>query len=146
MEQSFNSNFTVAAKPSTVYNALTNDVCKWWTEQATCACNVGDLLNVRFEDNTHWVMTIAEASPCQSLVWHVTEAFHDLHNLPNKDEWLGTNIIWRLTEQKFSTQISLLHDGLIPSLSCYPICRDGWQHYLNSLKKYLESGQGDPYH
>ncbi|REL34535.1 SRPBCC family protein [Thalassotalea euphylliae] len=146
MEQSFTSSFYIAAKPASIYTALTLDVCKWWTENATCASRIGDLLSVYFENNTHWVMTVAEATPCHSLVWHVTEAFHDLPSLEQKDEWLGTNIIWHLEEQKHGTNVSLTHNGLVPSLSCYRVCQSGWQQYLSSLQAYLESGQGNPYH
>ena len=59
-------------------------------------------------------MTVAEATPCHSLVWHVTEAFHDLTNLEQKDEWLGTNIIWQLEEQKNATKVTVTHNGLSP--------------------------------
>ena len=75
-----------------------------------------------------------------------TEAFHDLASLEQKDEWLGTNIIWHLTEQKHGTNVSLIHNGLVPSLTCYRVCQSGWQQYLSSLQSYLESGQGNPYH
>ena len=146
MEQSFTTSLSIAAKPATIYNALTIDVCKWWTENATCACKLGDLLSVHFENDTHWVMTVADAAPCHSLIWHVTEAFHDLQMLNDKEEWLGTNIIWQLDEQKNGTLVTFTHNGLVPSLHCYQICQSGWQHYLASLQAYLESGQGDPYH
>jgi len=77
-------------KPESVYNAITKNIDKWWTELSNQALQVGDQLIVRFEKTTSWVMTVSEASPNRSLVWKVAEANHDLEDISTKDEWKDT--------------------------------------------------------
>jgi phage tail protein X len=64
-----------------VYNAITKDIDKWWTELSNQALQVGDQLAVRFENTTSWVMTVTEAVPNRSLAWKVVEANHGLADL-----------------------------------------------------------------
>ena len=68
-----------------------------------------------------------------------------LENLTKNDEWKGTAIVWKSTGNETGTRITLTHKGLIPKLECFEICRTGWNYFLQSLKKYLETGKGYPF-
>jgi len=37
------------------------------------------------------------------------------------------------------------HFGLDPTLDCYGTCSRGWDHYLASLRAYVETGTGNPW-
>ena len=143
--QSYFKEILISAKPDSVYKAITTDIDKWWTKISNQALQVGDQLVVRFEKNTSWVMTVSEASPNRSLVWKVVEANHDLKDLKKNDEWKDTAIKWKIVEDGAGTKVTLTHQGLVPALECYKICQAGWDYFLGSLKKYLETGKGVPY-
>jgi len=144
-EQDYSTEMLVSAKPEFVYNAITKEIDKWWTELSNKALQVGEQLTVKFEKTTSWVMTVSEASPNQSLAWKVTEANHDLENISKKDEWKGTSIKWKIEKNGSGSKITFTHEGLFPALECYEICEGGWDYFLGSLKNYLETGKGNPY-
>ena len=143
--QSYSTEILISAKSASVYNAITKDIDKWWTELSTQALQVGDKLVVRFEKTTTWVMTISEALPNRSLIWKVVEANHDIEDLTKKDEWKNTTIKWVLAENTTGTKVTLTHQGLVPALECFETCQAGWDYFLESLKEYLETGNGYPY-
>ena len=143
--RSYSSEILVSVKPELVYKAITRDIDRWWTELSNQASQVGDQLVVRFEKNTSWVMTVSEAIPNRSLVWTVVKANHDLEDLTKKDEWKGTTIKWDIVDNKNGSMVTLAHQGLVPKLECFEICKAGWNYFLGSLKDYLETGKGYPY-
>lgn len=142
---SYSTELFISAKPELVYNAITRDIDKWWTELSNQALEVGDQLTVQFEKTTYWVMMLSEACLYQSLVWNVTEANHDLEEISIKDEWKGTTIRWKIEENKTGSKVTFAHQGLVPALKCYEICEGGWNYFLGSLKNLLETGKGYPY-
>ena len=144
-ERSYSTELLVSVKPESVYNAITKDIDKWWTELSNQAQRVRDQLIVRFENTTSWVMRVSEALPNRSLVWKVVEANHDLEGITKKDEWKETTIKWEIAENETGSKVTLTHEGLIPALECYEICKAGWGYFLGSLKNYLETGRGYPY-
>ncbi len=144
-EQGYSTEMLVSAKPEFVYNAITKEIDKWWTELSNKALQVGEQLTVKFGKTTSWVMTVSEASPNQSLAWKVIEANHDLESISTKDEWKGTSIKWKIEKNGSGSKITFTHEGLIPALECYEICEGGWGYFLESLKNYLETGKGNPH-
>ena len=102
-------------------------------------------MSVRFEKTTTWVMTVIEAFPNRSLAWKVSEANHDVEGLTKRDEWKGTTIKWQIAENEIGSKVTLTHQGLVPGLQCYEMCEAGWDYFLGSLKRFLETGQGYPY-
>ena len=144
-ERSYSTEILVSVKAESVYDAITKNIDKWWTEFSNQARYIGDQLIVRFEETTSWVMTVSDALPNRTLVWKVVEANHDLENLAKKDEWKGTTIRWEIIENEADSKLTLIHEGLVPTLECYEICETGWQYFLGSLKNYLETGIGYPF-
>jgi uncharacterized protein YndB with AHSA1/START domain len=143
--QSYSTEIQIAAKPESVYKAITKDIDKWWTELSNQALQVGDPSVVRFEKKTSWVMTVSEAFHNRLLVWKVAEAHHDIEGIAKKDEWKGTIIKWKIVENETGSKVTLTHHGLVPELECFAICQAGWSYFLGSLKDYLETGKGYPY-
>lgn len=144
-DQSYSTEIQISAKPESVYQAITKDIDKWWTESSNQALQIGDKLVVRFEKTTCWVMEVSEAIQNRSLVWKVAEANHDLEGITKKDEWRGTTIKWNIVKYETGSKVTLTHQGLVPELECFDICQAGWDYFLGSLKDYLETGKGYPY-
>jgi uncharacterized protein YndB with AHSA1/START domain len=143
--ESYSTELTVHARPEDVYRALTLEVDRWWTESANRAGQSGDILTVRFEEDTMWALEVLEAKPNRRLVWEVIEANHDLSLLSRKDEWLGTYIHWEIEDTSSKTRITFTHEGLAPPLQCFEVCTSGWDYFLGSLKSFLETGEGHPF-
>lgn len=143
--KSYSKELDVFASPESVYNAITNEIHKWWTEYSNSAIHVGDRLTVQFEKATKWVLVVSEAIENHSLVWQVVEADHNIDNLSKTDEWKGTTISWKIGKQETGCKIYFIHEGLTPSLECYRICDAGWEFFLGSLTSYLNNGKGNPY-
>ena len=62
-----------------------------------------------------------------------------------RNEWEGTKLKWTIQQQGTKTKIVFIHEGLTPSLDCYNICEAGWDYFfVNSLKNYLDTGEGNP--
>jgi hypothetical protein len=145
VKQSYSNQILIYVNPKFVFNALTKEIDKWWTEFSNKINTIGDQLNVKFEDSTSWKMDVVEFTPNQSLEWYVTSAYHNLENLSKKDEWEKTTIKWKIEESNKGSRVSITHEGLNPNLECFTICSDGWNYFLKSLKNYLETGKGTPY-
>ncbi|MBT8401200.1 MAG: SRPBCC domain-containing protein [Rhodothermia bacterium] len=143
--QSYSTVIQIFAKPESVYKAVTCEIDKWWTTSSNEALEPGDRLVVCFEKGTRWVMAVAEAVPDESVVWEVVEAYHNLESVQATDEWKGTTIQWRIGGEEVRTDVTLIHQGLVPELECFEICQAGWGYFLGSLKSYLETGTGYPY-
>lgn len=144
-KHSYSNEFYVSARSELVFNAITKEIDKWWTESSNKTFQLGDQLIVQFENSTSWTMKVVEFSPNHSIAWYVTNANHDIENISKIDEWKGTTIKWRIEESKKGSKILFFHIGLIPGFDCYKICEVGWNYFLGSLKNYLDTGKGSPY-
>lgn len=88
---------------------------------------------------------IKEIIPNSKLVWYVEDSLIDILELENKREWIGTTIIWEITEKNSNAELLLTHLGLHPDIECYQICTNGWKEFTASLKAHLETGKGTPF-
>lgn len=144
-EKSYSKVFSVNVSPELVYKAITEQVDKWWTELSNKATKVGDKLLVQFEENTSWGITVSQVVLNQFLAWKVVEANHGLEILSTFDEWVGTEIEWEIKETEKGSKVIFKHNGLVPSLECYEVCENGWNYFLESLKEFLQTGEGKPF-
>lgn len=137
----------VANTPGAAYQALTTGFGKWWTPGSNAITVVGETITFRF-DPTYWVMRAISLIPEKYVELECIEAHHIHDGLPSSilEEWAGTKLKWDIRKQEGHTEITLTHEGLEPSLDCYEICEEGWDFFfVNSLKKYLDEGEGSPY-
>lgn len=136
----------VNATADKVYHALTHEIPLWWTEMFEgSSSRVDGVFTIRFGDQIHKTMRIKKLTDNAEIVWLVEDSLIALPELKNQTEWIGTTIVWEIEQKNTITQVKLIHIGLNPDIECYEICSGGWQQFLGSLKKFLETGSGTPY-
>ena len=59
---SYSTAILISVKPESVYEAITKDIDKWWTELSNQAVQVGDQLTVRFEKTTPCVRVVVASA------------------------------------------------------------------------------------
>lgn len=142
----YQQNMVINAAPAAIYAALTTPVGMrgWWTEDCDVATAVGSTIYLRFGRN-YKDMRIDRLEPDREVRWHCTRAHICADELTQKDEWVGTEIVFRLTsEGDGRTRLHFEHIGLVPALECYGLCSNGWQYFLESLRQFAETGRGTP--
>lgn len=145
-EQNFQHQLSVSVSPEKAFEALTKKIPFWWTEMFEGVSDLeGELFTVRFGPSVFKTMRVEELIRNKKVVWFVTDTLIDIPELSNKTEWLNTKIVWELLTEDINTQIRITHFGLNPNIECYGICSTGWRQFCDSLKSYLEKGNGTPY-
>ncbi|TNF98768.1 MAG: SRPBCC domain-containing protein [Gammaproteobacteria bacterium] len=147
MDASYTCEILVSNTPGAAYQALTTGFDKWWTTRCNPIAEAGDKITFWF-GSTYWVMHAKSLVPDNLVELECIEAHHVHEGLPSSilNEWLGTKLKWEIIKQGENTKIVIVHEGLIPSLKCYEVCEQGWDHFfVNSLKQYLDTGIGLPF-
>lgn len=141
--QDFTTMVVVDATPQEVFNAI-NNVRGWWSENIdgdTDRFN-GEFL-YRYQDVHRARMQITEFIPDKKVVWRVLE--NHFKFTKDEHEWVGTDIIFEISEKDGRTQLTFTHLGLVPEYECFTVCRDAWTYYIQgSLKDLVLTGKGDP--
>jgi len=143
----YQQSLVLEASPATVYAALTTPagLRGWWTQDCDVQTEAGGTMRFRFGRN-HKEMRIERLEPGREVRWLCTGAHIAVGQLKRRDEWVGTQLVFRLTAQgKGRTRLDFEHIGLVPAFECYGLCSDGWRHYLGSLQQFAETGRGTPY-
>lgn len=143
----YQQSLVLDAAPAAVYAALTTPagLRGWWTRDCDVSTEVGGTLRFRF--GAHWkAMRIERLDPDREVRWECTTAHIDMAQFRRKDEWVGTQIVFRLSPlESGRTRLDFEHVGLVPAFECWDVCADGWRHYLGSLQQFIETGRGTPY-
>jgi uncharacterized protein YndB with AHSA1/START domain len=59
-------------------------------------------------------------------------------------EWQDTNLTFEIESKGKNSRLNLKHENWAAETEMYSMCTYGWQHFLSSLKSYLEEGKGQP--
>lgn len=147
MNTDYTREIAVSCSPAEVYKALTADFNKWWTTECNSISNIGDKITFKF-GSSYWVMSANNLVAEKLVVLECIEANHIHDGLPSSilKEWIGTKLKWEIQNQGKKSKIVFNHDGLVPSLECYEVCKQGWEYFfVTSLKQYLDTGKGAPF-
>lgn len=130
----------VAAPTSKVFEALSRQTGYrgWWNAAAEVPESEGKQAQLRFiKDGTPVNMRfrIDELTPNQRVRWTCIA-----HDLPG---WVNTTLDWNLDASGPETLVRFEHAGWKEGAP-EPV-RDGWKHFLGSLKAYVETGSGQPW-
>ena len=141
-KKNYHRTIKVNASPEDAMKKI-GQVNKWWAKNFTGkAKTLNDKFSVHFGD-TFVDFQISELIPKEKVVWKVTDC--NLHWIKAKKEWNGTEVIFKISGKKNSTEIDFTHVGLVPGVECYEGCEVGWDyHFKDSLSKYINEGKGTP--
>lgn len=135
---SYQKQIQLTKPPEAVFEALTTPagVAGWWMP-ATGSGVEGGELRLSFPPGPG-VMRVDTARPFSRVVWTVLVCDF-------LSDWVGTRIIFALRpSESGGTTLEFCHQGLTPRLECFDQCQQGWDHYLPSLRDYVETGTGRP--
>jgi uncharacterized protein YndB with AHSA1/START domain len=130
---------TIEAAPQRVWDALTqpDELAGWWTDDLSVTPEVGSLAEFRFSQGTFIVQfKVAELDQDKKVHW--------ISRRGPAPHWEGTSVTWRLTPVHNGTQVVFNHNGFAQVDARYEMTRAWWEHFLVSLKSYLETGKGTP--
>jgi uncharacterized protein YndB with AHSA1/START domain len=119
--------------PQEVFRAITN-VRSWWSglyseEYSGETEKLNDEFSFRAGDGAHYSkQKLVEVIPNKKVVWLITES--ELTFLEKTDEWVGTKVIFEISEKDGKTQLVFTHEGLTPEIECYDSCAPAWSMYL----------------
>ena len=139
----FTTTLLVEQTPTEVFNAI-NNVRGWWSEEIEGNTdNLNDEFTYHYQDVHRCKMKIIELIPDKRVVWLVLDNYFNFTK--DKSEWIGTKIIFELTQKEDKTQIRFTHQGLVPQYECFEVCKDAWSIFiLDSLRYLITTGKGQP--
>ena len=142
-DQNFTTAILVDQTPKEVFDAV-NNVRGWWSEEIEGGTDkLNDEFNYHYEDVHSCKMKLIEVIPGKKVVWDVLENYFKFTK--DKSEWVGTKIIFEISEKDNKTELRLTHQGLVPAYECFEICRDAWTSYIQkSLRNLVTTGKGQP--
>ncbi|UII29567.1 SRPBCC domain-containing protein [Fulvivirga ulvae] len=141
--QDFTATIFVDATPEKAYNSI-KDFRAWWSEDIE---GPTDRLNEEFfyhyKDIHLCKIKLIGMEENRKLMYEVLD--NEFNFIEDKTEWVGTRLIFEITEEGSQTKVKFTHKGLVPSYECYEVCNDAWTGYItNSLYKLITEGKGEP--
>ncbi len=128
----------IAAPAATVFEAVTTQhgLAGWWTRQCSATPAVGTEATFGFEGGTVVLsMRIDTLEEPELVHWECTAG---------PDEWVGTSIAFRIEADDGGTLLRFWHGGWEYEDGALPRCSFQWAMYLDSLRRYAETGTGSP--
>ena len=135
--------FTVDQSPAEAFAAIC-DVRKWWSGQVKGRTDkLGAEWSYEVPEIHFSAFRITELVPDRSVAWLVTDS--RLTFIEDKEEWTGTTIHFDVVPTDAGTEVRFTHEGLVPEVECYGVCRVAWGEYVvGSLRSLIETGAGRP--
>lgn len=130
----------VKASPDALFDALTTvtGLAAWWNP-ATGSGDTGGELRFIMNAPEPLVIHVDEATRPASVRWTVADC-------PFLPDWVGTRPTFTITPVGGDLcELHFHHQGLSENLECIDMCTRSWNHYMTSLRDYLEAGRGSPF-
>lgn len=133
MTKDFTFTIFTDQSPEHVFEAI-RDVRSWWSGFYNESFSgetkeLNDEFSFRAGDGAHYSkQKLVEVIPNERVVWIITES--ELNFLEQKDEWVGTKIVFEISEKDGKTELVFTHQGLTPEIECYDSCAPAWSMYL----------------
>ncbi|MEV2276882.1 SRPBCC domain-containing protein [Nocardiopsis sp. NPDC049922] len=126
----------VTCTPEAVYRALTtvDGLAGWWTRDTDGDGDAGGVLRFGFEPGA-CAMKVLETRPAAHVLWETVEG---------PQEWMGTRIRFDLSKEGDYTIVLFRHEGWREPVEFMAHCSTKWAIFLMSLKRMVETGQGEP--
>lgn len=139
--QSFTTSFSVDKTPKEAFDAI-NNVRSWWSGEIKGHTDkLNEEFTYKYKEFHYSKQKIVEFIPRKKVVWLVTES--SLNFIEDKSEWIGTKIIFEISEKDNKTEIRFTHQGLVPRIECYDACSNALSDIINnSLRSLIMTGRG----
>jgi uncharacterized protein YndB with AHSA1/START domain len=141
---------TIAAPASKVFEALVSPegLHGWWSLNSDIMTKPGDISELRFDKDGRLVrmcFRIDTLDAPRRVAWTCIA-----NDAP---PWVGTTLRWDLQENQSgavgggspATDVTLTHAGWQGTGPWFQDVVDGWKHFMSSLKRYVETGTGQPW-
>jgi len=131
----------ISAPANRVLEALTTKagIRGWWTTDVDCDLEAREA-TFRFEKQAG-VMAVTFRLDAADDKRVAMTCIRETNNA----DWLGTTLTFSLAPAAGGTRVDLVHAGYPAKNDLYDMCTKGWAFYLGSLKRYLETGKGEPH-
>jgi len=135
--------FTVDRSPAEAFAAIC-DPRAWWSGDVQGRTDeLGAEWSYEVPDLHFTSFRITELVPDRSVAWLVTGS--RIEFTEDKEEWTGTTVRFDIVTTGAGTEVRFTHEGLVPQVECYDVCRVAWSEYVNgSLRALIETGTGRP--
>ncbi len=125
-----------------VFEAITTHagLSGWWAQNCDIGEAVGEQSEFRFDDGAAGMVVKARVDamePEKSVLWTVVD--NSKH-----DGWIGTTVNFSLSESGKGTKLKFTHVSFPEEMPGIEQAAGGLQHFLQSLKSYVETGTGTP--
>ena len=137
-DQDYESQLTLAASTDVVFDALTtiDGLAAWWTPVTGDGLTGGEL-TFSFGPASQAVMRVDAAERGVGVRWTNLACV--------QQDWVGTTLHFDIEETpEGGSELHFRHAGLTPRLECFTDCKSGWDHFILSLRAYVETGVGNP--
>lgn len=141
--QDYTTTFLVDQTPAEVFKAILNPNA-WWSQQIEGGTSrENDEFTYQYKDVHITKIKLEEVIPNEKVVWRVLQNYFNF--IQDNSEWVGTRIIFEISENDGHAQLHFTHQGLVPDYECYTVCNDAWTSYIQgSLKSLITTGKGHP--
>ena len=128
----------VRASAAKVYEALAtlDGLRHWWTVEVTGDPTVGETIEFRFGEGGGADMRVLESKPGHAVRWKCVDG---------PDEWLGTEVSFRLRREEQQTFVLFAHAGWREPVEFMHHCSTKWATFLLSLQGWVERAEGRPH-
>jgi len=139
----FTATFLVGQTRKEVFDAF-NNVRGWWSENIEGGTGkLNDEFTYHYQDIHYCKIKLIEVVPDQKVVWLVLDNYFKFTK--DKNEWIGTKMVFDILQKDGQTEIRFAHEGLVPQYECFEICREAWTNYIKySLRNLITIGKGQP--
>jgi uncharacterized protein YndB with AHSA1/START domain len=128
----------INAPADVIFEALTtiDGLAAWWTTVKGSGLTGGEL-TFSFGPEARAVMHVDAADRRGSVHWTPVTCV--------VEDWVGTTVHFDFKEKvPGTTELRFRHAGLTARLECFDDCKNGWDHFIPSLRAYVETGTGNP--
>lgn len=140
LDQDYESQLTLDASADALFDALTTTegLAQWWTT-VTGDGSAGGELTFTFGPQAWVVMRVDTAERGVGVGWTARSCHFQ--------DWVGTTLHFDIEPLPAGRAgLRFRHRGLTPRLECFSDCKSGWDHFIPSLRAYVETGVGHPNH
>ncbi len=142
-QQNYTVTFSVDQTPEEVFEAV-NNPRGWWSQAIEGNTDrLGAEFTYHYQDVHRCAFKITEFVPDKKVVWHVLDNYFNF--IKDKNEWIGTDIVFEIARKGDKTELHFTHVGLVPAYECYDVCANAWGSYItSSLRNLITTGKGQP--